>query len=312
MPVGGSAARTARTQEQYGVSLLGKLLKKTKERFSDLGEADQDSLTLEILEESLLLSDAGSKATEMLLEGVRKRLPRRRLEDGRAIREAFREQALETLASIQRPFALGAARPTVILMVGVNGVGKTTSIAKLAHRFKDQGKSVMLACGDTFRAAASEQLQTWGDRLEIPVVRQQAGADSAAVIFDAIESARARGTEVLIADTAGRQHVKTNLMQELAKVKRIASRHDASSPHHVLQVIDAGTGQNAIRQVETFDKEIGVTGLVLSKLDGSAKGGMVFSVAANHPLPLYFIGVGEHVDALQAFNASDFVDALLQ
>ena len=294
------------------MSLLGKLLKKTKERFSDLGEADQDSLTLEILEESLLLSDAGSKATEMLLEGVHRRLPRRRLEDGRAIREAFRDQALETLASIQRPFALGTARPTVILMVGVNGVGKTTSIAKLAHRFKDQGKSVMLACGDTFRAAASEQLQTWGDRLEIPVVRQQAGADSAAVIFDAIESARARGTEVLIADTAGRQHVKTNLMQELAKVKRIASRHDASSPHHVLQVIDAGTGQNAIRQVETFDKEIGVTGLVLSKLDGSARGGMVFSIAANHPLPLYFIGVGERVDALQVFNASDFVDALLQ
>lgn len=294
------------------MSLLGKLLTKTRERFSDLGEADQDSLTLESLEESLLLSDAGSKATEMLLEGVRRRLPRRRQEEGGAIREAFRDQALETLASIQRPFALGAARPVVILMVGVNGVGKTTSIAKLAHRFKERGRSVMLACGDTFRAAASEQLQTWGDRLEIPVVRQQAGADSAAVIFDAIESARARGTQVLIADTAGRQHVKTNLMQELAKVKRIASRHDERSPHHVLQVIDAGTGQNAIRQVETFDKEIGVTGLVLSKLDGSAKGGMVFSIAANHPLPLYFIGVGEQLGALQAFNASDFVDALLE
>lgn len=294
------------------MSLLGKLLKKTRERLSDLGEADQDSLTLELLEESLLLSDAGSKATDMLLQGVRRRLPRRRLEDGTAIRAAFRDQALDTLASIQKPFALGAARPTVILMVGVNGVGKTTSIAKLAHRFTHRGKSVMLACGDTFRAAASEQLQTWGDRLGVPVVRQQAGADSAAVIFDAIESACARGTEVLIADTAGRQHVKTNLMQELAKVKRIASRHDASAPHHVLQVIDAGTGQNAVRQIETFDQEVGVTGLVLSKLDGSAKGGMVFSIAANHPLPLYFIGVGEQVEALHTFNAGDFVDALLK
>ncbi len=299
-------------QQKDSMNLLGKLLQKSRERFSDLREADQDSFTLEALEESLLLSDAGSEATEMLLAGVRRRLPRRRLEDARSIREAFRDQALETLASIQRPFALGAARPTVILMVGVNGVGKTTSIAKLAHRFNTRGKSVMLACGDTFRAAASEQLQTWGDRLGIPVVRQQAGADSAAVIFDAIESAEARGTEVLIADTAGRQHVKTNLMQELAKVKRIASRHDVSSPHHVLQVIDAGTGQNAIRQVESFDKEIGVTGLVLSKLDGSAKGGMVFSLAAKHPLPLYFIGVGEQLDALHAFNANDYVDALLQ
>ncbi len=293
------------------MSLLAKLLGKTTQGFSDLAEAQQESLTLATLEESLLLSDAGSKATEMLVDAVRRRLPRRRLEDGRTIREAFRDQALETLASIQRPFALGTAQPTVILMVGVNGVGKTTSIAKLAHRFKDQGKTVMLAAGDTFRAAASEQLQTWGERLDIPVVRQQAGADSAAVIFDAIESARARGTEVLIADTAGRQHVKTNLMQELAKVKRIASRHDPSSPQHVLQVIDAGTGQNAIRQVETFHKEIGVTGLLLSKLDGSAKGGMVFSIAANHPLPLYFIGVGERVDALQAFNATEFVEALL-
>ncbi len=294
------------------MNLLRKLLGQTRARFADTNEASVTlEFSLESLEESLLLADAGTQATKTLIEAVERRVPRRRTHDPDAIRDAFRSAALDLLSHIQKPFTLGAAEPTVILMVGVNGVGKTTSIAKLAHRFQAQGKSVMLAAGDTFRAAASEQLQSWGEALGVPVVRQQAGADSAAVIYDAIESARARGTHVLIADTAGRQHVKNNLMQELAKVKRIASRHYTQAPHHVLQVIDAGTGQNALRQIETFDKEIGVTGLVLSKLDGSAKGGMVFSIAAQHPLPLQFIGVGEQVDALHVFDAGDFVDALL-
>ena len=294
------------------MSLLRKLLGRTRERFADSGEpGGAPELSLESLEESLLLADAGTAATETLMKAIERKVPRRRAHDPAAIRDAFHSAALDLLFRIQKPFTLGRAQPTVILMVGVNGVGKTTSIAKLAYRFAAQGKSVMLAAGDTFRAAASEQLQAWGARLGVPVVRQPAGADSAAVIYDAIESARARGADVLIADTAGRQHVKSNLMQELAKVKRIAARHDSGAPHHVLQVIDAGTGQNALRQIETFDKEIGVTGLVLTKLDGSAKGGMVFSIAAQHPLPLQFIGVGEQMEALQVFSAGDFVDALL-
>ena len=293
------------------MKLLRKLLGRTREQFTNRALAPESALSLETLEESLLLADAGTQATEVLIEAVRRRVPKRRLEDSAAIREAFQDAALEVLSRIQKPFTLGSSQPTVILMVGVNGVGKTTSIAKLAHRFTSEGKSVMLAAGDTFRAAAGEQLQTWGERLGVPVVRQQAGADSAAVVYDAIESARARRTDVLIADTAGRQHVKSNLMQELAKVKRIAARHDEGAPHHVLQVIDAGTGQNALRQIETFDKEIGVTGLILSKLDGSAKGGMVFSIAAQHPRPLQFIGMGEQIADLQVFNASDYVDALV-
>ncbi len=294
------------------MSLLRKLLGSTREPFTDSGESGTALvLSLESLEESLLLADAGTAATATLIKAIERKVPRRRAHDPAAIRDAFQSAALDLLSRIQQPFALGRAQPTVILMVGVNGVGKTTSIAKLAHRFTSQGKSVMLAAGDTFRAAASEQLQAWGERLGVPVVRQQAGADSAAVIYDAIESAHARGTDVLIADTAGRQHIKSNLMQELAKVKRIAARHEAQAPHHVLQVIDAGTGQNALRQIEIFDKEIGVTGLVLTKLDSSAKGGMVFSIAAQHPLPLQFIGIGEQMDALQVFSASDFVDALL-
>ena len=295
------------------MSLLRSVLKRTRERFASEEKSKGEALLdpVDALEESLILSDAGTQATQVLMDAVRRRLSRRQLENAETVRQMFTEEALELLSSIQRPFTLGGSVPTIVLIVGVNGVGKTTSIAKLAKRFTDQGRSVMLACGDTFRAAAGEQLQVWGERLSVPVVRQEAGADSAAVIFDAIESARARGTQVLIADTAGRQHVKSNLMQELAKVKRIASRLDPSAPHHLLQVIDAGTGQNAIKQIETFDKEIGVTGLILTKLDGSAKGGMVFSIAANHPLPLYFIGVGEQTDALQVFDASLFVDALL-
>lgn len=294
------------------MSFLRSVLKKTREKFASDETNTSEALLdpLDALEESLILSDAGTQATDLLMDAVRRKLSRRELENSKRVREVFREEAMDLLSSIQKPFTLGNAVPTILLMVGVNGVGKTTSIAKLAKRFSDQGRSVMLACGDTFRAAASEQLQVWGERLSVPVVRQEAGADSAAVIFDAIESARARGTQILIADTAGRQHVKSNLMQELAKVKRIASKLDENAPHHVLQVIDAGTGQNAIRQIRSFDKEIGVTGLVLTKLDGSAKGGMVFSIAASHPLPLYFIGVGERTDALQAFNASLFVDAL--
>ena len=199
----------------------------------------------------------------------------------------------------------------MILVVGVNGVGKTTTIGKLAKKLQNQGLSIMLAAGDTFRAAAVEQLQTWGERNQVPVIAQHTGADSASVIFDAVQSAQSKGIDVLIADTAGRLHTKSNLMDELSKIKRIMGRLDDSAPHEVLLVLDAGTGQNAINQAKQFNEAVGLTGLVLTKLDGTAKGGVIFALAKQLSIPVRFIGIGEGIDDLQAFNAEQFVDALL-
>ncbi|MFB1011318.1 MAG: signal recognition particle-docking protein FtsY, partial [Thiopseudomonas sp.] len=227
-----------------------------------------------------------------------------------ALFRALQDELQELLQPVEQPLQLTGASPQVILVVGVNGAGKTTTIGKLAARLQKDGKKVMLAAGDTFRAAAVEQLQVWGERNHIPVIAQHTGADSASVIYDAVEAARARGMDVLIADTAGRLHNKDNLMEELKKVQRVMSRLDASAPHEVLLVLDAGTGQNAINQARQFNEAVTVTGLVLTKLDGTAKGGVIFALARQFGIPVRYIGVGEGIDDLRPFVARDFVRAL--
>ena len=284
-----------------------------------------DADALEELETALLGTDVGVDATTQIVEAIAQRVSRRELSDAGALRRALREQLEEMLAPMTRPFQIDAAcRPFVVLMVGVNGAGKTTTIGKLARQLRAQGHSVLLAAGDTFRAAAVEQLVEWGRRNEVPVIAQDRGADSASVIFDAIEAARARGIDVVLADTAGRLQAKTNLMDELRKVKRIVARFDSAAPHEVILVLDAGIGQNALGQVSQFDAAVGLTGLVVAKLDGSARAGILFAIAAQgagsnaagnaagkEALPVYFIGVGERVDDLRRFDAREFVDALL-
>ncbi|MBV1870001.1 MAG: signal recognition particle-docking protein FtsY, partial [Gammaproteobacteria bacterium] len=229
----------------------------------------------------------------------------------RALYKALQEELYGLLTPVEVPLEIDESKsPYVILMVGVNGVGKTTTIGKLAKRFKAEGKSVMLAAGDTFRAAAVEQLQVWGERNDVPVVAQSTGSDSASVIFDALQAAKARGVDVLIADTAGRLHTKTNLMDELSKVTRVMSKLDQEAPHEVMLVIDAGTGQNALNQVKSFDETAGVTGIALTKLDGTAKGGIIFALANQFKIPIRFIGVGEQAEDMRPFEAREFVNAL--
>jgi fused signal recognition particle receptor len=277
-----------------------------------LGKKQIDAEVLEELETQLLLADVGVDATQTIIKDLTARVQRKQLADADALFAALREDMTAILAPCAVPLTVDAARaPFVILMVGVNGVGKTTTIGKLARRFQQQGLKVMLAAGDTFRAAAVEQLQEWGRRNEIAVVAQQAGSDSASVIFDAIQSAKARQVDVLIADTAGRLHTQANLMEELKKVRRVIQKLDAQAPHETLLVVDAGTGQNALRQVKEFNDAVGVSGLVLSKLDGTAKGGVIFAIAQGMRVPIRFIGVGEGIDDLRDFNAAEFVDALL-
>ena len=272
-----------------------------------------DDGLLEEIETLLLTSDVGVDATNRIVGGLTARLARKRLDDTDAVRQALHEDMSSILEPVAQPLRLDAdKRPFVILMVGVNGSGKTTTIGKLARRFKQQGLSVMLAAGDTFRAAAVEQLQQWGTRNDVPVVAQPTGADSASVVFDALQSARARDIDVLIADTAGRLHTHGGLMEELKKVCRVMSKQMTDAPHETLLVIDAGTGQNALNQAQEFKKAVGVTGIVISKLDGTAKGGTVFSVAENLSLPIRFIGVGEAADDLQEFEVAGFVDSILR
>jgi len=272
-----------------------------------------DDELLEEIETLLLTSDVGVDATNRIVGGLTARLARKRLDDTDAVRQALHEDMSSILEPVAQPLRLDAdKRPFVILMVGVNGSGKTTTIGKLARRFKQQGLSVMLAAGDTFRAAAVEQLQQWGTRNDVPVVAQPTGADSASVVFDALQSARARDIDVLIADTAGRLHTHGGLMEELKKVCRVMSKQMTDAPHETLLVIDAGTGQNALNQAQEFKKAVGVTGIVISKLDGTAKGGTVFSVAENLSLPIRFIGVGEAADDLQEFEVAGFVDSILR
>jgi fused signal recognition particle receptor len=271
-----------------------------------------DEDLLEELETALITADVGVAATAALVEDLRRRMGRREFADAQALLEALRADLLTLLEPVAKPLELPRGRrPFVLLMVGVNGVGKTTTIGKLARRYRDQGLSVMLAAGDTFRAAAVEQLRTWGERNGVPVVAQGQDADSASVIFDALQSGRARGADLLIADTAGRLHTQSNLMEELAKIARVLARLDPEAPHETLMVIDGTTGQNAINQVRQFRGAAKVSGLVVTKLDGSAKGGVVFALAREFGLPIRFVGLGEGIEDLREFDPAAFVDALL-
>lgn len=276
-----------------------------------LGKKEIDADLMEYIETQLLGADVGVEATQIIIDDLTARVARKQLTDGAALLAALRDDLRAILAPCEQPLTIPSdVRPFVILMVGINGAGKTTSIGKLAKRLRGAGHSVMLAAGDTFRAAAVEQLQAWGERNNVPVIAQHSGADSAAVIFDALQAAKARGVDVLIADTAGRLHTQANLMEELKKIKRVLGRADARAPHEVLLVVDAGTGQNALQQAAQFHQALGLTGMILTKLDGTAKGGMIFALARKMRLPIRFIGVGEGEDDLREFSAGEFVDAL--
>ena len=274
------------------------------------GKIDED--TLEELESLLVMADVGVETTERIIGDLQKRLRREELKDIESLQRGLRSSLVDILAPVEKPLLIERQQgPYVILMVGVNGAGKTTTIGKLARRFSDEGHTVMLAAGDTFRAAAVEQLQAWGERNDVPVIAQQAGADPAAVIFDAMEAARAREIDILLADTAGRLQTQTGLMDELAKVKRVISRRDETAPHEIMLVVDASQGQNALVQAEKFHEALGLTGLAVTKLDGSAKGGILFAIANKLGVPVRFIGIGEAAEDMQAFDAEAFVDALL-
>jgi fused signal recognition particle receptor len=277
-----------------------------------LGKKQIDDDLLEQLEDQLLLADIGLPTTQKITSSLTESLNRKQLKDGETVLSVLKQ----TMADVLRPSAIPLNidtqhKPYVILMVGINGAGKTTTAGKLAHKLKSEGHRVMLSAGDTFRAAAVEQLQAWGDRLDIPVIQQGQGADSASVIFDALQSAQARNIDVLIADTAGRLHTQSNLMEELEKIKRVLCKLDPTAPHETMLVLDAGTGQNAMVQAAQFKQSVGVTGVTLTKLDGTAKGGMIFSVAEQLKLPIRFIGVGETVDDLRQFDSDEFANALL-
>ncbi len=272
-------------------------------------EIDED--LLEEIEEQLLIADLGVEATQQIIADLTQRLSRKQLGDGDALLAALHEDMLHLLEPVSKPLEISPAiKPCVILVVGINGAGKTTTIGKLAKRFQNEGKRVMLAAGDTFRAAAVEQLQIWGERNQIPVIAQHSGADSASVIYDAISAAKARHIDILIADTAGRLHTQLNLMEELKKVRRVIAKVDQSAPHEVLLVLDAGTGQNAVNQAQQFHEAVGLSGIALTKLDGTAKGGIIFAIAKRLGLPIRFIGIGEGIDDLRDFNAADFIKAL--
>ncbi len=282
-----------------------------------LGEKEIDEASLDELETALLMADVGMDTTREIMTQLTARVRRRELNDTRALYEALATLLEEVLIPFARPFEIpDDVRPFVIFFVGVNGVGKTTTIGKLARQFKAAGLSVVLAAGDTFRAAAVEQLTSWGEREDIPVIAQGQGADSASVVYDAVQSARSRGIDVVLADTAGRLQAKTNLMEELKKVQRVIGRLQEGAPHEVLLVLDAGVGQNALSQVREFDAAVGVTGLVLTKLDGTAKAGVIFAIVrslkdSGRCIPVYYIGVGEGADDLRPFEPGDFVAALL-
>lgn len=276
-----------------------------------LGKKAIDDDLLDELETRLLTADVGVEATTAIVQNLTKRVARKELADSEALYKALQAELGALLAPVEQPLVIDTAKhPYVILVVGVNGVGKTTTIGKLARKLQQDGKKVMLAAGDTFRAAAVEQLQVWGERNRIPVVAQHTGADSASVIYDAVQAAKARGVDVLIADTAGRLHTKDNLMEELKKVRRVIGKLDETAPHEVLLVLDAGTGQNAINQTRQFDQAVTLTGLALTKLDGTAKGGVIFALAKQFGLPIRYIGLGEGIDDLRDFRADDFVRAL--
>ncbi|HSM30618.1 MAG TPA: signal recognition particle-docking protein FtsY [Woeseiaceae bacterium] len=274
------------------------------------GKIDEDAL--EELESMLVMADVGIDTTTRIIEDLQKRLARKELKDLDALRNGLRRSVVDILSPVEQPLDIDPQhRPFVILMVGVNGAGKTTTIGKLARHFKDQGLSVMLAAGDTFRAAAVEQLQAWGQRNDVPVIAQQSGADPAAVIFDAWEAARARGIDVLLADTAGRLQNQRGLMDELAKIRRVIARRDDTAPHEIMLVLDASQGQNALVQAQKFHDALGLTGITVTKLDGSAKGGILLAIANALQVPVRYIGIGEKAEDMQPFIAEEFADALL-
>ena len=278
-----------------------------------LGKKAIDDDLLDDLETRLLTADVGVEATTAIIGNLTKRVARKELADSGALYKALQEELVTLLKPVEQPLVIDTAKqPYVILVVGVNGVGKTTTIGKLAKKLQLEGKKVMLAAGDTFRAAAVEQLQVWGERNNIAVIAQHTGADSASVIFDAVQAAKSRGIDVLIADTAGRLHTKDNLMEELKKVRRVIGKLDETAPHEVLLVLDAGTGQNAINQAKQFNQTVNLTGLALTKLDGTAKGGVIFALAKQFGLPIRYIGVGEGIDDLRPFQAQAFVQALFE
>ena len=277
-----------------------------------LGKKKIDDDVLEELETRLLMADVGMEATQRIINDLTKRVSRDELNDVDALMHALNDIMVKILRPVAKPLDIdNIAGPAVILLVGINGAGKTTTIGKLAKKFQNEGKSVMLAAGDTFRAAAVEQLQVWGERNGIPVIAQGTGADSASVIYDAMESAKARKIDVLLADTAGRLHTQTNLMEELKKVKRVMQKLDSNAPHEVMLIVDASIGQNALAQAREFNSALGLTGITVTKLDGTAKGGILFAMAEQAGIPIRFIGVGESIDDLQEFDASEFCGALL-
>lgn len=302
------------TKEGFFARLKRSLLK-TKENLGSgfislfRGKKIDDDL-FEELEEQLLIADVGVETTRKIIANLTEGASRKQLRDAEALYGLLKDEMGEILAKVDEPLNIEGKTPFVILMVGVNGVGKTTTIGKLARQFEQQGKSVMLAAGDTFRAAAVEQLQVWGQRNNIPVIAQHTGADSASVIFDAIQAAKARNVDVLIADTAGRLQNKSHLMEELKKIVRVMKKLDENAPHEIMLTIDASTGQNAISQAKLFTEAVGLTGIALTKLDGTAKGGVIFSVADQFGIPIRYIGVGERIEDLRPFKADDFIEAL--
>ncbi|MWQ06675.1 signal recognition particle-docking protein FtsY [Glaesserella parasuis] len=269
-----------------------------------------DDELFEELEEQLLVADLGMPTTTKIIKNLTEHATKQQLRDAELLYQQLKVELADVLKPVAQPLVLEDKKPYVILMVGVNGVGKTTTIGKLARKFQAEGKSVMLAAGDTFRAAAVEQLQVWGERNNIPVVAQSTGADSASVIFDAMQSAAAKGIDVLIADTAGRLQNKNNLMDELKKIVRVMKKYDETAPHEIMLTLDAGTGQNAISQAKLFNEAVGLTGITLTKLDGTAKGGVIFAIADQFNIPIRFIGVGEKIDDLRSFDAEEFIEAL--
>jgi len=274
------------------------------------GKKKIDDDLLAELEEILITSDIGVKTTQELLHNVAVKVQRKELEDADLLKKNLQEQMLHILSQQENPLNLSTARPFVIIVIGVNGTGKTTTIGKMAQKFKAQGKSVLLVAADTFRAAAIEQLEIWGQRAGCDVIKQKSGSDPSAVVFDGLKAAKSRGIDVVIVDTAGRLHTKVNLMEELKKVKRIMGREIPGAPHEILLVLDATTGQNSISQAKMFNQAVGVTGIALTKLDGTAKGGILIAISDELKIPLRYIGIGEKLDDLREFNARDFVEAL--
>jgi fused signal recognition particle receptor len=290
----------SKTRHQFGEG-VGRLL---------LGKKEINAELIEELETLLLSADVGIETTETIITQLQDELARKSLSDGDAVYAALKNKLISLLHTDEKTFLNQGKAPLVILMVGVNGAGKTTTIGKLAKQFQQQGKKVLLAAGDTFRAAAVEQLQAWGTKNQIPVIAQHTGADSASVIYDALQSAQAKGVDILIADTAGRLHTQHNLMEELKKIKRVLQKIDPSAPQEILLVLDASIGQNALTQARQFHQAMGVTGLIMTKLDGTAKGGIIFAIANELKIPFRFIGIGEKVDDLRPFDAAQFVNII--